>query len=35
MAKILVIDDDDLVRAMLKRSLTQAGHEVVEAVSSN
>jgi|TARA_B100000315_G_scaffold252057_1_gene288052 DNA-binding response OmpR family regulator len=35
MARILVIDDDYLVRAMLTRSLTQAGHEVLEAANGD
>lgn len=35
MAKLLVIDDDDMLRAMLKESLEQAGYEVVEASDGN
>ncbi len=31
MARILVIDDEDCVRATVRRFLTSAGHEVVEA----
>lgn len=31
MARILVIDDDDDVRAMLCLTLTQSGHSVIEA----
>lgn len=31
MARILVIDDDDMLRKVLVRALTQAGHSVVEA----
>jgi DNA-binding response OmpR family regulator len=31
MARILLIDDDDLVRAMLSRTLAQFGHVVIEA----
>lgn len=32
MARILVVDDSLTIRALLKRTLIQAGHEVVEAV---
>jgi DNA-binding response OmpR family regulator len=31
MAKILVVDDDELVRYSLARVLSSAGHEVIEA----
>ncbi len=31
MARILVIDDDDAFRPMVKQMLEQAGHEVLEA----
>ncbi len=31
MAKILIIDDDDLMRASLRAMLETAGHEVLEA----
>ncbi|MFC1661647.1 response regulator [Gemmatimonadota bacterium] len=31
MARILVIDDEDAIRGVLKRILSMAGHEVVEA----
>jgi CheY-like chemotaxis protein len=31
MARILIIDDDDLLRNVLVKTLTQAGHSVVEA----
>lgn len=31
MAKILLIDDDELLRQVLGKALVQAGHEVVEA----
>ena len=31
MARILIAEDDDAVRAFLARALTHAGHEVVEA----
>lgn len=33
MVKILVIDDDDEIRLMLKEMLARAGHEVFEASS--
>lgn len=33
MARILVIDDDDDVREMVKVILARAGHEVVEAIN--
>jgi DNA-binding NtrC family response regulator len=33
MAKILVIDDDDLVRRTINFALSAAGHEVVEAAN--
>lgn len=32
MAKILLVDDDELVRYSLARVLSSAGHEVIEAV---
>lgn len=32
MSKILVADDEPLIRALLSRQLEEAGHEVVEAV---
>ena len=31
MALILVIDDDDMMRGMLRKMLLQAGHDVVDA----
>ncbi len=31
MARILVIDDDDLVRRFIQKALTRAGHEVLPA----
>ena len=31
MARILLIDDDDLVRGMLRKTLTHFGHTVIEA----
>lgn len=31
MARVLVIDDDRLVRGMMRRALKTAGHEVMEA----
>lgn len=31
MARILIIEDDQQVRGMLRQTLAQAGHEVVEA----
>ena len=31
MARILLIDDDDLLREILAKALTQAGHVVIEA----
>lgn len=31
MASILLVDDNEQLRKMIKRSLTQAGHEVVSA----
>lgn len=31
MALILIIDDDDAIRSMLRLTLTQAGHTVIEA----
>lgn len=31
MARILVVDDDAIIRRMLRKALQQAGHEVVEA----
>lgn len=33
MARVLVIDDDDLYRPMLRLSLEEMGHEVTEAVN--
>ncbi len=33
MARILIIDDEDELRAMLRQMLEQAGHEVAEAVN--
>jgi len=33
MARILVIDDDDEIRRMVKEMLVRAGHEVVEALN--
>lgn len=35
MAKVLVIDDDELVRSLLKTVLEEAGHEVAEAADGN
>ena len=32
MARILIIDDEDELRSMLRRMLEQAGHQVTEAV---
>jgi len=34
-ACILLVDDDDNVRASMRRALAQAGHEVVEAESAD
>jgi len=34
MLRILVIDDDDMSRKILRDMLTQIGHEVVEAANS-
>ena len=31
MAKVLIIDDENMVRMVLKQSLEKAGHDVVEA----
>lgn len=31
MARILLVEDDDIVRQVLSRALTRAGHEVFEA----
>ncbi len=33
MARILIIDDEDELRSMLRQMLDQAGHEVTEAVN--
>ena len=33
MARILLVDDDDAVRAILRRALVAAGHEVEEAAN--
>lgn len=33
MARILIIDDEDELRSMLRQMLEQAGHEVAEAVN--
>ena len=33
MARILIIDDEDELRSMLRRMLEQAGHKVTEAVN--
>ena len=35
MARILIIDDDDQVRTMLRRTLEADGHEVDEAANGN
>ena len=35
MARILVIDDEELVRFTVKQALEKAGHEVVEAADGN
>jgi len=35
MAQILIIDDEDQVRALFRRALEQAGHEVVTAPDGN
>ena len=35
MARILLIDDDQIVRTVLKRLLVSAGYEVVEAIDGN
>jgi len=34
-ARILIIDDEELFRQMLKQMLEQAGHEVMEAADGN
>lgn len=31
MARILIIDDDDLLRGVLAKALTHSGHEVIQA----
>jgi len=33
MATILIIDDDDLIRVLLRSALEEAGHEVTEAAN--
>ena len=33
MGKILVIDDEDQIRAMLRQALESSGHEVLEAIN--
>ena len=33
MARVLIIDDDDQVRMMLRRTVEAAGHDVVEAAN--
>ena len=33
MARVLVVDDDDQIRQVLRRTLTLAGHEVLEATN--
>ena len=33
MARVMVVDDDDLVRATLRQMLEHAGHEVLEATN--
>ena len=33
MARVLVVDDDDLVRATLRQMLENAGHQVLEATN--
>lgn len=33
MATILIIDDEDMMRVLLRSALTSAGHEVVEAAN--
>ena len=33
MARILVIDDEDMVRLVLRQTLEKAGHEIVEATT--
>ncbi len=33
MARILIIDDEDELRSMLRQMLEQAGHEITEAVN--
>ncbi len=33
MARILIIDDEDELRSMLRQMLDQAGHEVTEAAN--
>ncbi len=35
MATVLVIDDDQQIRAMLQRAIGQAGHTVIEAADGN
>lgn len=35
MARILVVDDEDLVRTTLRQMLEKDGHEVLEAVNGN
>lgn len=35
MARILVIDDDHMIRMVLRRMLAQEGHEVIEALDGD
>ena len=35
MAKVLVIDDDDMIREVVRRALERAGHQVLEAAEGS
>lgn len=35
MARVLVVDDEEIIRQMLRRGLQQAGHDVDEAADGN
>ena len=35
MARILVVDDEEYIRSLLRRALSMAGHEVTEAIDGN